>query len=77
MVKLDLFNSRIGVDLGPRVYDSLEGEMIMKAKPAPKSVHVAAFRNGQKRLDYMHKPEKTPDRFYNTVVDSKGTYAVE
>jgi hypothetical protein len=73
-MKLDLINSRLHVDLGPRIYDSIEGEFIQPPPKKPKTIFRAAFVNKQKRLDYEPKTEKVPDRFNISVVDSHGSY---
>jgi len=73
-MKLDLINSRIGVNLGPRIYDSIEGDFIQHAPPSPKAISKAAFKNRQKRLDYEVKKEKVPDRFDISVVDKFGSF---
>lgn len=73
-MKLDLINSRIGVNLGPRIYDSIEGDLIQHPRPSPKTISKAAFKNKQKRLDFEPKKEFVPDRFNASVVDKCGNY---
>jgi len=73
-MKLDLINSRFGVTSGPRIYDSIEGDFIQHAKPGPKAISKAAFKNKQKRLDFEPKKEFVPDRFNVSVVDRCGNY---
>lgn len=67
-------NSRIPVNLGPRIYDSIEGENIQHPPNNPKLLSKASFKSKQNRIDYTPKKEKIPDRFNLSVVDSHGTY---
>lgn len=73
-MKLDLINSRIPVELGPRIFDSIEGEFIQAPPRSPKAISKASFLSKQHRLDYSPKTEPVPDRFNLSVVDSHGNF---
>ena len=61
-MKLDLMNSRIPVNLGPRIYDSIEGENIQHPPNNLKLLSKASFKSKQNRIDYTPKKEKiTPN----------------
>lgn len=73
-MRLDLINSRFKVGLGPRIYDSIEGDLIEGLPASPKAISRASFLSKQNRLDYGPKSEPVPDRFSVAVVDRNGNF---
>jgi hypothetical protein len=72
-MKLDLINSRFPVNLGCRIYDSIEGELVEKPLSNSSDLSKASFLSKQSRIHYAKK-ERIPDRFDTSVVDAKGNY---
>lgn len=73
-MKLDLVNSRLKYEQGPRIFDSIEGDLIQAPPVSPQAISKVSFLSKQHRLDYSPKTEPIPDRFNNSVVDRCGSY---